>query len=68
MRTFATGSHADPDAAWRLLARPELWSRWSPHVRGAWHLGAPEVREGAVGAARLIERSLERLARQAERS
>jgi hypothetical protein len=54
MRTFATGSHADPDAAWRLLARPELWSRWSPHVRGAWHLGAPEVREGAVGAARLL--------------
>src|SRR3954453_4881567 len=54
MRTFAASSRAEPAAAWRLLARPELWSRWSPHVRGAWRLGAPEVREGAVGAARLL--------------
>jgi len=54
VRTFSSASDADPDAAWRLLARPELWSRWSPHVRGAWRLGAPEVREGAVGAARLL--------------
>src|SRR3954462_9367078 len=54
MRTFAASSRAEPAAAWRLLARPELWSRWSPHVRGAWRLGAPEVRQGAVGAARLL--------------
>ena len=53
MRTFAASSRAEPAAAWRLLARPDLWSRWSPHVRGAWRLGAPEVRQGAVGAARL---------------
>jgi Polyketide cyclase / dehydrase and lipid transport len=54
MRTFAARSSADPDTAWRLIARPELWPRWSPHVRGAWHLGEPEVRDGAVGAARLL--------------
>jgi len=54
MRTFAVDTAADPERAWRLLARPGDWPRWSPHVRGAWHLGTPEVREGAVGAARLL--------------
>jgi hypothetical protein len=54
MRTFAVDTTADPERAWRLLARPGDWPRWSPHVRGAWSLGAPEVREGAVGAARLL--------------
>ena len=54
MRTFAARSSADPDTAWRLLARPELWPRWSPHVRGAWRLGDPEVRQDALGAARLL--------------
>jgi hypothetical protein len=54
MHTFAAETHAPPGAAWRLLARPGEWSRWSPHVRGAWGLGAPEVRAGATGAARLF--------------
>ena len=48
MRTFAVDTAADPERAWRLLARPGDWQRWSPHVRGAWHLGTPEVREGAA--------------------
>ncbi len=36
------------------MARPSLWSRWAPHVRGAWGLGGPEVRDGARGFARLL--------------
>jgi len=54
MRTFAAETLAPPGVAWRLLARPGEWSRWSPHVPGAWGLGAPEVRAGATGAARLF--------------
>ncbi len=54
MHTFAVRCLADPAAAWRLLARPDDWSRWAPHLRGAWGLGAPEVRTGALGAARLL--------------
>ena len=53
MRTWTANSDAAPEAAWRLLARPDAWPEWAPHLRGAWGLGAPEVRTGAVGAARL---------------
>jgi polyketide cyclase/dehydrase/lipid transport protein len=54
MRTFTASTSAPPEVAWRLLARPADWGRWSPHVRGAWGLGDPEVRRGACGAARLL--------------
>ncbi len=54
MRTFSATSSAPAEVAWRLLARPQDWSAWAPHVRGAWGLGEPEVREGARGAARLF--------------
>jgi hypothetical protein len=54
MRTFTADSNASPSAVWALLARPDAWSEWAPHVRGAWGLGSPEVREGAVGFARLL--------------
>ena len=54
MRTFSVNSAAPAEIAWRLLARPEEWPAWAPHVRGAWGLGSPEVRLGAVGAARLL--------------
>jgi hypothetical protein len=54
MRTFTADSNASPRAAWELLARPEHWSQWAPHVRGAWGLGSPEVHEGAFGFARLL--------------
>ena len=57
MRSFSAASSAPPEAAWRLLARPDEWSLWAPHVRGAWGLGAPEVREGAIGEGdELVER------------
>jgi hypothetical protein len=36
------------------MAEPSAWPRWAPHVRGAWGLGDPEVRESAAGAARLL--------------
>lgn len=49
-------SQAAPGAVWELVARPRNWSRWAPHVRGAWGLAGPDgvVREGARGAARLF--------------
>ena len=53
MRTWSATSTAAPEAAWSLLSRPGNWPDWAPHLRGAWRLGAPEVRLGAVGAARL---------------
>jgi len=40
---------APAETLWALVARPELWSRWSPHVRGAEGLGSPEVQAGAKG-------------------
>lgn len=40
--------------AWALLARPDRWRRWAPHVRGAWALGEPEVVAGRSGAVRLL--------------
>jgi hypothetical protein len=54
MRTFTVDTSASTDVAWQLLAQPDDWHRWSPHVRGAWQLGDPEVRDGARGAARLL--------------
>jgi len=40
---------ATPARLWELVARPDLWNRWSPYVRGAEGLGSPEVRQGAKG-------------------
>jgi polyketide cyclase/dehydrase/lipid transport protein len=54
MRTFTAESSASPQAAWALLAQPAEWSAWAPHIRGAWGLGSPEVREGARGFVRLL--------------
>jgi hypothetical protein len=54
MRTWTADSEATAPVAWALMARPGAWSAWAPHVRGAWGLGTPEVRAGAVGAARLL--------------
>src|SRR3954452_5969792 len=54
MRTFIARSSAPTDAVWALLARPARWREWAPHLGGAWGLGAPEVRMGALGAARLL--------------
>ena len=54
MLRYEAVSSADPDAAWALLARPGRWHEWAPHIRGAWGLGAGEVRRGAVGAVRLL--------------
>jgi hypothetical protein len=54
MRTFTADSPAPDHVVWSLLARPDAWSEWAPHLRGAWNLGSPEVREGAFGFARLL--------------
>jgi hypothetical protein len=52
--SYTATSHADPDAVWALLARPDRWREWAPHVRGAWGLGDPEVANGRRGAVRLL--------------
>lgn len=54
MRTFEILTHATPDRAWPLLARPDRWNEWAPHLGGAWGLGEPEVEAGRTGAARLF--------------
>ncbi len=54
MLSYTAPSAADPSVAWDLVARPDRWSEWAPHLRGAWGLGRPEVKRGAVGAARLL--------------
>ena len=54
MLRYEARSDADPATAWALVAEPARWHEWSPHVRGAWGLGEPEVRRGAHGAARLL--------------
>jgi hypothetical protein len=51
---YQAASTASPARAWSLLARPERWHEWAPHVRGARGLGDPEVRAGARGAAMLL--------------
>ena len=52
--TYAATSRADPETVWALLARPDRWREWAPHVRGAWGLGAPEVAGGRSGAVRVF--------------
>jgi hypothetical protein len=52
--TYQATSRAPVSVAWPYLARPGLWSRWAPHLRGAWNLGDPEVEPGRIGAARLL--------------
>ncbi len=54
MLCYEARSAAKPATAWSLVAEPARWHEWSPHVRGAWGLGVPEVRRGARGAARLL--------------
>ncbi len=51
---YESDTPAPPEVVWALLARPDQWADWAPHVRGAWGLGDPEVRPGARGAARLL--------------
>ncbi|MGZ5310135.1 MAG: SRPBCC family protein [Solirubrobacterales bacterium] len=53
MRRWTQATAAPPEAVWTLLARPDEWHRWAPHVRGAWALGDPEVEGGRVGFVRL---------------
>jgi hypothetical protein len=42
--------------AWALLARPDRWHEWAPHLRGAWGLAGAdgEVAAGRAGAGRLL--------------
>lgn len=54
MLRYSASSDAPARELWPLLARPERWPEWAPHLRGAWGLGWPEVKPGATGAARLL--------------
>lgn len=54
MLRYDAQTEAGPDTVWTLLACPTRWSEWAPHVQGAWGLGWPQVREGAIGAVRLL--------------
>ena len=52
--TIERPSNAPPEDAWALLARPDRWHKWAPHVRGAWGLGDAEVEAGRRGFVRLL--------------
>ena len=54
MLRYEAHTDAPPETTWVLLACPTRWEEWAPHVRGAWGLGWPQVREGAIGAVRLF--------------
>lgn len=54
MLTYERHTHAPAERVWPLLAEPDRWSSWAPHLRGAWGLGSGEVRPGARGAVRLL--------------
>lgn len=54
MLTYEARSRAAPVDVWQLLAQPARWHEWAPHVRGGCGLGAPEVRAGALGVARVL--------------
>jgi hypothetical protein len=54
MLLYEAHTDAQAETVWPLLACPTRWPEWAPHLRGAWGLGWPQVREGAVGAARLF--------------
>ena len=50
MRLTYRAECAAPAAhAWELMARPQLWREWAPHVRGARGLGCPEIEPGGRG-------------------
>ncbi|MBA2241235.1 MAG: SRPBCC family protein [Solirubrobacterales bacterium] len=51
---FEAPCEAPREELWSLLARPDRWREWAPHVRGASGLGSPEVTEGKRGRASLI--------------
>jgi hypothetical protein len=53
VRRWTERTSAPPEDVWPVMARPSEWSRWAPHIRGAWGLGDPEVEEGKVGLVRL---------------
>jgi len=46
--------NATPERVWELVARPDRWTEWAPHVRDPEGLGAPEVRAGNRGSVRLL--------------
>jgi Polyketide cyclase / dehydrase and lipid transport len=52
--TYDARSAASPEVAWSLMAEPDRWHEWAPHVRGARGLGTPEVEPGARGTVRLM--------------
>ncbi|MGK2937371.1 MAG: SRPBCC family protein [Solirubrobacteraceae bacterium] len=54
MLTYEAASPAPAEQAWPLLARPNRWHEWAPHVRGASGVGDDEVQPGRRGAAMLM--------------
>ena len=47
--TYRSQCAAPAAHAWELMARPQRWREWAPHVRGARGLGCPEIEPGARG-------------------
>lgn len=54
MLSYEARTSADASTAWSLMARPDRWKEWAPHIRGAWRLGDPEVQVGRRGLVRVL--------------
>jgi len=54
MLRYERRTHAPAAVVWDLIARPDRWASWAPHLRGADGLGEPEVALGAHGDVKLL--------------
>jgi hypothetical protein len=52
--SYESRSDGAPAVVWALMARPEAWKAWAPHIRGADGLGEPEVEAGRHGTVSLF--------------
>jgi hypothetical protein len=52
--TYEATTAASAAEAWSLMAEPDRWHEWAPHLRGANGLGHPEVEPGSKGVVRLL--------------
>lgn len=49
MPTYSLHSDASPDRVWHLLASPEHWPEWAPHIRHSVGFGPGPVAPGRWG-------------------
>ena len=51
---YEARSSAPPEVVWELMACPDRWHEWAPHVRGGEGLGSPRVVAGSSGTVSVL--------------